>query len=159
MASIRENFMKLRQRLSADKPKRRAFFLLLLLSVTGATSCRSKTENNAESEEEARSRTEFTERVENFFEFAPLKAGEVSPFLIHLTDLADGSPVENADVRLTIRNKNGVEVGDIKAKVGRVTGIYVADVTIKERGNYDIEFQIKNAKLNERMPLTDFQVE
>lgn len=46
-----------------------------------------------------------------------------------------------------------------KARVGKVTGIYVADVAIPAKGNYDIEFHVKNAKLDERMPLTDFKVE
>ncbi|HWP43680.1 MAG TPA: FixH family protein [Blastocatellia bacterium] len=115
---------------------------------------------HSEEEEELESRTEFTDRVENFFEYAPLKADKESQFLIHLTDLSDGSPVEKADVILTIRDQaSKAEVGRVKAKVGRVTGIYVADVTIPDPGVYDIEFSIKNAKLDERMPLTDFKVE
>ncbi|HET9532957.1 MAG TPA: FixH family protein [Blastocatellia bacterium] len=111
-------------------------------------------------EEEAESRTEFTDRVENFFEYAPLKVGKESQFLIHLTDLSDGSPVEKADVVLTIRDQSSkAEIGQVKAKVGRVAGIYVADVTIPRPGVYEIDFHIKNDKLDERMPLTDFQVQ
>jgi len=40
-----------------------------------------------------------------------------------------------------------------------VTGIYVAELTVPNPGTYDIEFRIKNAKLDERIPLTDFKVE
>jgi hypothetical protein len=47
----------------------------------------------------------------------------------------------------------------VKAKVGKVTGIYVAEVTIPSAGEYDIEFHVKNPKLDERLPLTDFKVE
>ena len=136
-----------------------AVFLLILFLMAGLSSCRSKPGDIEKPEEAALSRTEFTERVENFFEFTPLKVGEKSQFLIHLTDLSDGSPVEKAEVTLTVRNKQGAEVGGTKAKVGRVTGIYVADVNLTERGMFDIEFRIKNAKLDERMPLRDFQVE
>lgn len=121
--------------------------------------CGSKKEAAAEEEEAALSRTEFTERIENFFEYSPLKAGKQSEFLIHLTDLSDGTPVEKAEVTLTVRTKNGAEVGSTKARIGKVTGIYVADLTIANRGDYDIEFRVKNAKLDERMPLQDFQVE
>ena len=110
-------------------------------------------------EEEALSRTEFTERIENFFEHGPLKAGKPSQFLIHLTDLSDGTPVEKAEVTLITRAKDGSEVMQTKARVGKVTGIYVADVSIPNRGDYDIEFHVKNAKLDERMPLKDFKVE
>jgi 5-hydroxyisourate hydrolase-like protein (transthyretin family) len=117
----------------------------------------------AEAQEgEAIARTEFTGRIENFFEYAPLKAGKPSQFRIHLTDLSDGSPVEKAEVKLTIHEKGGVKggaVGQTTAKVGKVTGIYVAEVSVPKAGDYDIEFYVKNAKLDEHMPLTDFKVE
>ncbi len=130
--------------------------LLLLLSVSA---CGSRQQVEAEHGEEALSRTEFTDRVENFFEYEPLKSGKPSQFLIHLTDLSDGTPVEKAEVTLTTRTKGGAEVMQTKARVGKVTGIYVADVAIPNTGEYDIEFHIKNAKLDERLPLKDFKVE
>ncbi len=105
-------------------------------------------------------RTEFTERIENFFEYQSLKAGKPSQFRIHLTDLSDGSPVEQAEVTLTIRGEaGGTQQSQMKARVGKVAGIYVADVTIPLRGAYDIEFHIKNNKLDERLALTAFKVE
>src|SRR5688572_22986551 len=112
-----------------------------------------------EHDEDALSRTEFTDRLENFFDYDPLKPGKPSQFLIHLTDLCDGTPVEKAEVTLITRAKDGSEVMQTKARVGKVTGIYVADVSITNRGDYDIEFQVKNAKLDERMSLKDFKVE
>ena len=109
-------------------------------------------------EVEALSRTEFTDRIENFFEHDPLKAGKASQFLIHLTDLTDGSPVEKADVTLVARSKTGAEVAEIKARVGKVTGIYVAEVALPSPGTYDIEFRVRNEKIDERMSLADFEV-
>jgi 5-hydroxyisourate hydrolase-like protein (transthyretin family) len=111
-------------------------------------------------EPEALSRTEFTQKVENYFEYEPLHGGKPSPFRIHLTDLSDGSPVEQAEVTLTVRPKGSTKtVTQTVSKVGKVTGIYVAELTIQQAGDYDIEFHIKNAKLDERMPLSDFKVE
>jgi len=111
-------------------------------------------------EPEALARTEFTDRVENFFEYEPLHAGKPSQFRIHLTDLSDGSPVEKAKVSLTVRRPHETaNVSEIVAKVGKVTGIYVAEVTVAQAGSYDIEFHITNGKLDERLPLTDFKVE
>ena len=133
------------------------FGLALILTISAA--CGSRPQAEAGHEEEAESRTEFTDRIENFFEHDPLKAGKPSQFLIHLTDLSDGAPVEKADVVLTIRAKGGSEVGQTKARVGKVTGIYVADVAIPNPGDYDIEFHVRNEQLDERMPLTDFKVE
>lgn len=140
---------------------RRTLLLGLALILIGfaAAACGSRPAAEAEHEEVAESRTEFTDRIENFFEYDPLKAGKASQFLIHLTDLSDGTPVEKADVTLTVRRKGGAEVAQIKARVGKVTGIYVADVAIPSPGDYDIEFHIKNPKVDERMPLSDFKVE
>ena len=142
--------------------RRRTLFLLLALAALALSGCGSGKPAAAEhggEEEEAESRTEFTDRIENFFEYVPLKAGKPSQFLIHLTDLSDGTPVEKADVTLNIRSKGGAEVGKVQAKVGKVTGIYVAEVTLPSAGLYDIEFHVRNPKLDERMPLTDFKVE
>jgi hypothetical protein len=134
---------------------------LLLLCVLIASGCSEPVAAPPETTEpETLARTEFTGRVENFFEYEPLQSGKPSPFLIHLTDLTDGSPVEQAEVTIVVRPKGSSEqVVQTVSKVGRVTGIYVAEVTIPRPGDYDIEFHIKNAKLDERMPLSDFKVE
>ncbi len=107
---------------------------------------------------EALSRTEFTERVENFFEYDPLRAGESSEFLIHLTDLGDGSPVIEARVDLTVRSSLGREILRARAAAGRVGGIYVAALAIPDPGRYAIEFQIENSRLSETMALDGFEV-
>ena len=137
-----------------------AIILLICACALGGCS-RSGAKPQAEAEEEeSLARTEFTKRMENFFEYEPLKAGKPSQFLIHLTDLSDGSPVEKAEVTLSVRDKSSkAEVSQVKAKIGKVTGIYVAEVSIAQKGDYDIEFRVKNSKLDERMSLADFKVE
>ncbi len=132
---------------------------LLVFALSFASCSFNAPKGETEHEEEALARTEFTSRIENFFEFEPLKAGKPSQFLIHLTDLKDGTPVEKAEVNLKIRRKGMTEFNEVKAKVGRVTGIYVAEVEIAEKGSYEIEFHVKNEKLNETMPLEGFEVE
>jgi len=111
-------------------------------------------------EPEAISRTEFTNRVENYFEYEPLRRGKASQVRIHLTDLSDGSPVEKANVTLVIRPQGSAgTMIETTSRVGKVTGIYVAELNIPKPGDYDIEFHIKNEKLDERMPLSNFKVE
>jgi hypothetical protein len=127
-----------------------------LLTVYGA--CR-RQPPDATPPAETVSRTEFTERIENFFEYEPLRPGKRSAFLIHITDLSDGAPVEKADVALTIRPEGAGRGLETKAKIGRVTGIYVADVTVPSHGSYTIEFRVKNAKVDERMVLEGFATE
>lgn len=114
----------------------------------------------AVAEEETLARTEFTERVENFFEYVPFKANKPSVFRIHLTDLSDGTPLEKAEVTLVARSAGSSQpAAETTAKIGKVNGIYVAELTIKQPGTYDIEFHIKNARVDERLPLKDFKVE
>jgi hypothetical protein len=114
----------------------------------------------AATEPEALSRTEFTNRVENYFEYEPLHGGKPSQVRIHLTDLSDGSPVEKAEVRLAVRAKGDPDpVVQTTSRVGKVAGIYVAELTIPKPGEYEIEFHIRNDKLDERMPLSSFKVE
>lgn len=133
--------------------------LIIFVASLGFAGCGTNQKVDTEAEEEAIARTEFTDRIENFFEYEPLKAGQPSQFLIHLTDLTDGTPVEKADVTLLTRAQGGAEVAQTKARVGKVTGIYVADVSLPNTGEYDIEFRVKNEKIDERLPLTDFKVE
>jgi hypothetical protein len=128
---------------------------LALLVVLLGVACTRQEATAPGKKPEPLARTEFTERIENFFEHDPLTPGKPAAFLIHLTDLSDGAPVEKADVTLTLR-QDRTERGTIKAKVGRVTGIYVAEVTVPAPGRYTIEFHVKNAKLDERMVLDDF---
>ena len=130
----------------------------VLLFVTGCS--KTVTTPPAAAEPEALSRTEFTNRVENFFEYEPLHSGKPSQVRIHLTDLSDGSPVEKAAVTLAVRVKGAADpVIQTTSRVGKVTGIYVAELTVPRPGDYDIEFHIKNDKLDERMPLSNFKVE
>lgn len=135
------------------------WFLFFLTPVALAGCGAGTTAPHADEEEEALARTEFTDRIENFFEYSPLKAGKPSQFLIHLTDLTDGSPVEKADVVLVTRSKDGSQVAETKARIGKVTGIYVADLELPRAGAYDIEFRVRNEKIDERMTLADFVVE
>jgi hypothetical protein len=136
--------------------RRRVTWILCMVSLlVWPVGCRREPTAKTEPAETI-ARTEFTERIENFFEYEPLTPGKASAFLIHLTDLSDGAPVEKADVTLTVRPERAERGVETKAKVGRVTGIYVADVTVPAPGRYTIEFRVKNPKLDERMVLVDF---
>lgn len=131
---------------------------LAAMLLASCSSQRREAVSKTGQEEEAIARTEFTGRVENFFEYEPLKAGATSQFRIHLTDLSNGSPVEHAEVTLTIRASGGAPVSQARARAGKTAGIYVADVTVAQPGDYDIEFRIRNIELDEQMPLNGFKV-
>ena len=140
-----------------------AVFLVLQVPTLALVSCsgsKPAAVTPAEPEPEAISRTEFTDRIENFFEYEPLHAGKPSQFRIHLTDLSDGSPIEQAQVTLTARGKGSAgATAETVAKVGKVIGIYVAQLSVPQSGDYDIEFHIKNSRVDEHLQLKDFKVE
>jgi len=146
-----------------NKPGKAAALLLLHISMILAMGCthpEPAAKPEPHDEPEAIARTEFTDRVENYFEYEPLHAGKPSPFRIHLTDLTDGTPVEQAEVSLTVRPKGRTETTtQTTAKIGKVTGIYVAQLNVPQAGEYDVEFHIKNSRLDERLALKDFKVE
>jgi hypothetical protein len=132
-------------------------WVMLAIAMLGLlTACGRPETPQVKDETETIARTEFTDRIENFFEYAPLVPGKRSRFLIHLTDLSDGAPVEQAEVTVTVRAPGEGTPTEVKARAGRVTGIYVAEITVPTAGTYDFEFRVRNAKLDERMPLTGF---
>src|SRR2546427_12322440 len=127
--------------------KRIAASALLSMTILLMNCSKSEAPPPAQVEPEAISRTEFTNRVENYFEYEPLRSGKASQVRIHLTDLSDGSPVEKAEVQLIVKAGGSAEpVVETTSRVGKVSGIYVADLTVPKAGEYDIEFHIKNAK-------------
>jgi predicted component of type VI protein secretion system len=137
-----------------------SLLLILCLILLGCSSSNPTASPAPTAKPEALSRTEFTDRVENYFEYEPLHAGKPSQVRIHLTDLSDGTPVEKAEVTLAVKPKGSSQVAaQMVSRVGKVTGIYVAELTIPRPGDYDIEFHIKNEKLDERLPLSDFKVQ
>ena len=137
-----------------------AYVAVLVLCAVILAGCTRPVLVEEEVETEVLARTAFTDRIENFFEYDPLKSGETSAFLIHLSDLLDGSPVQDAEVQLSVRAQGSVnEVAATTALVGRVTGIYVAELAAPGPGIYDIEFRIRNDGIDESMTLSGFEVE
>src|SRR5262250_155176 len=103
-----------------------AVFVLLWAAITASSCTKASTPQSQAPELEALSRMEFTQRIENYFEYEPLRSGKASPVRIHLTDLSDGTPVEKAEVTLLVRPKGSSQTAvETVSKIGKVTGIYV----------------------------------
>ena len=131
--------------------------VLLSVLIGGCTTAEPAVEE--EVVEESLSRTEFTDEIENFFEYDALKAGEPSQFLIHLSKLDDGSPVADARVDMSVRSPaTGTEVVATTAQVALVTGIYVAELNVATSGSYEIRFRVQNEDIDELMVLDGFAV-
>ncbi|MGH9391415.1 MAG: hypothetical protein ACRD1Z_17555, partial [Vicinamibacteria bacterium] len=103
------------------------------------------------------SRTEFTDLIENFFEHEPLRAGRASQFRIHLTDLAEGTPVASAEVSLKLLS-GSKPVAEARARPGSVAGIYLAELIPKAPGAFDVEFGVRTEALDETLRISGFTV-
>ena len=110
-------------------------------------------------EPEVISRTEYTLRIENFFQFQPLRAGKASQFRIELKDVSDDSHIEGAQITLTVRRGRLPQaIAQATSRADKAPGIYLTSLTIPTAGSYSIEFRIKNAKFDERMLVDFFEV-
>lgn len=143
-----------RRRVAASTTGSRRWAALAVAIIALLAACGRPEPPQVKEDAETIARTEFTDRIENFFEYDPLVPGKPSRFLIHLTDLSDGAPVEQAEVTVAVRATSGGQPVEVKARVGRVTGIYVAEITVPGAGAYDLEFRVRNPNLDERMSLT-----
>ena len=133
-------------------PSVRALFLALALTAGCANEAQ-----EAHDRAEPLSRTEFTELIENFFEYEPLQAGRPSQFRIHLTDLVEGMPVAGADISLKLLS-GSKPVAEARARPGSVTGIYLAELTPPGAGAVDVEFQVRTEAFDETMTISGFSV-
>ena len=71
-----------------DNVSKRIVALVLVLTAVIAGCKKADVPQAPSPEPDALSRTEFTQRIENYFEYEPLHSGKASPVRIHLTDLA-----------------------------------------------------------------------
>jgi len=127
---------------------------LLVAIVTLAAACRRGAPTVSTPAAGTLAHTAFTERIGNFFEYTPPAGGKPSRFTIHLTDLADGSPVHGAEVTLTASAAPGGSPTETRARAGRLAGIYLADVSVPAGRLSDIEFRVRSARLDERMTVS-----
>lgn len=106
------------------------------------------------------SRTEYSYRVENFFQYDRLHAGKPSRFRIFLKDVSDDRPIRKAEVMLTVRQTGNKEVvTQATSRPDKAAGTYLATLTIPRTGMYTIEFRIRNTNLDERLLVDHFDVE
>ena len=98
----------------------------------------------------------FSARTEWFIEYTPLIAGETSSWLIHLTQLGDGKPVNAETVRLRMAFP-GRETVDVKA-VRRQAGIYAVDVPARTAGDAQVSLLFAASAYSDTVRTTDIRV-
>jgi membrane fusion protein, heavy metal efflux system len=90
--------------------------------------------------------TVWSERSELFMEYPPLVAGEQVRFAIHVTDLADFSPVREG--RVVVRFE-GETLQEFQADGPSTPGIFGVDVTVPAARRYQLAVELHGARLSD----------
>jgi hypothetical protein len=90
--------------------------------------------------------TVWTDRTELFMEYPPLVAGAQVRFAIHLTDLADFSPVREG--RVVVRFE-GETIERFEVEGPSTPGIFGVDVTVPAARRYQLAVELHGARLSD----------
>lgn len=138
-----------------------SWFLLILCAGLLAACSSAASEPTAEQDHAAErlTKTVFAEKLGAYLVYSPLKAGKPNTFALHLTDLAEGSPVAKAEVTFNLRAKGNQAATTFKAQPSETVGVYTTEVTLPKAGEYYAEIQLNHPQFSGRLTMTDFDVE
>jgi RND family efflux transporter MFP subunit len=95
--------------------------------------------------------TVWTEDSELFFEYPSLLAGQTSdPWAVHLTRLADFSPITEGTLTLAFRGADGTVYTTVSAAPVR-PGIYTPAVALPEPGFYELVMALEGPQFSDRI--------
>jgi len=130
--------------------------LTALLMITAG--CSSHEDAKQPAGDETIQLTTRSAKSELFMEYAPLKPGEKSSFLIHLTRLADGKPVAEGPLKLVLKPAAGQAL-TVTAPAPVRPGIYQVELTAPAAGSYTLELLPEGKGFDDRIELPDIQVD
>jgi cobalt-zinc-cadmium efflux system membrane fusion protein len=134
----------------------RASFVLALLLIAGCGDHEAGEEIHEEHAEERVELLLFSGGTEWFIEHSPLIAGGTSSWLIHLTRLGDGKPVEVQSVHLRMDLAGGGPV-EVQAK-RRQAGIYAADVPLPAAGDAQLRLTFASAAASDTVQAVKIRI-
>lgn len=124
------------------------FMTALLFILIGCSNQDSKKQEQGHTEEKTTQVTVWSKKTELFMEYAPLVSGKKNVLLIHLTRLADGKPVSEGALQLTLRPEAGQPV-TITVTAPSRPGIYQAELSPAADGRYTLELQPQSPGFND----------
>ncbi len=140
------------------KQKISAIIILIIISASLSiilAGCGGEIREDGNDHEEAPplSVTLWTENMEMFTEYTVPVKGEEAKFIIHLTKLADFSPVRSGKVTLRFRDVNGiVEIEQEQTKLYR-EGIFTTQIKFKKDGKLKGSITYSGEGMNESFDL------
>lgn len=121
---------------------------VLLAVVTSLAACRSAPPPEPAGDEEPPSHavTTWTDKTELFMEYPPLVAGEQARFAIHLTNLADFSPLREG--RVVVRFE-GDTIQRFEVDGPSTPGIFGVDVKVPAARRYQVAVELHGERLSD----------
>jgi membrane fusion protein, heavy metal efflux system len=121
---------------------------VLLAVVTSLAACRSAPPSEPAGDEDPPSHavTTWTDKTELFMEYPPLVAGEQARFAIHLTNLADFSPLREG--RVVVRFE-GDTIQRFEVDGPSTPGIFGVDVTVPAARRYQVAVELHGERLSD----------
>lgn len=123
--------------------KQLSLIVTLLLLLAPSWGCHDHEQAGPGPDEEAPTVavTHWTERTELFMEYPPLVAGESGRSAVHITDLADFSPLASGEVIVGLRGEDG-EMREFRGGPSR-PGIFGVDLAVGEPGVYAMTLRVE----------------
>ena len=121
---------------------------VLVALLTSMAACRGAPPREPAAEEEPPSHavTTWTDRTELFLEYPPLVAGGQAQFAVHLTDLADFSPLREG--RVVVRFE-GDTIQRFEADGPSTPGIFGVDVKVPAARRYQVAVELHGNRLSD----------
>lgn len=136
----------------------RRIMLICLIAMTAAcTSGKKEAGKGQKKTTEPVVVTLYSGATEAYLEFDPAESGKPTGFLIYLTRLADFKPLDASALSLEFTGEGAQPFSVTAAKTER-PGVYRAETTFPQPGEYQLALAITGANLKDRLVLPDIDV-
>ena len=130
----------------------RNLLILIVLASAGLSCIQQKSPKNASVDEhtgvDMHPITLFTDSTEFYVEFSPLREGQETEFLVHLTGLSHYKPYSTGSVRVSL--ELGGEKISASADQPEIPGIWHLELSPRKSGEGRIEFEFSSGDFSEK---------
>lgn len=132
--------------------------ILAILVAAGCGSGEGEAAQEAHEHGSGTAVTIWSDSTELFFEYPPMIAGGPGePWAIHVTRLADYSPISEGVLTLAFRGPDG-QVYTTRSQAPARPGIYTPTPRLPEPGRYDLVMDVDSPRLTDRIRAGEIQV-
>ena len=132
-----------------------AFYLCTLIGVLYGCVPSSHEGHDHDHTDPVETITLFSDQTEIYAEYEPLETGKTNEFIVHVTNLEDYSPVDNARITISlIKGKKGIR----QTVNSHKPGMFKAVLKPVEEGIYTLLFDLEKSSGNERFSIPGIRI-